>query len=243
MTIVNSEPCAPRGARTVLEGASTAGLPHDLDVDVAWLRLMKADHQSKQYRLEDQLLKHFPHEIERDKQLIDAFRKDIALLEAHPLPEKDFVGMTVDGQVLTEKEAAGKAILASCKNAAKGIPVTVGTYRGMEISVQYDLMTNHFQMTLRGSVSHRTEVGNSAEGNVIRMDNALATIPKRLNDTEAHLASMNQQMEAAKTEVGKPFPQESELRTKSARLAELDAELNMDRQSDKEQPKKEEPER
>ena len=85
-------------------------------------------------------------------------------------------------------------------------------------------MTNHLQMTLRGSVSQRTEVGNSAEGNVIRMDNALATIPKRLNDTEAHLASMNQQMDAAKAEIGKPFPQESELRTKSARLAELDAE-------------------
>ena len=151
--------------------------------------------------------------------------------------------MTVDGKLLTEKEAAGKVILSVCKSATKGIPVMVGIYRGMEVSVQYDLLANHFLMTLRGSVSHRTEVGNSAEGNVIRMDNALATIPKRLNDTEAHLASMNQQMDAAKAEVGKPFPQESELRTKSARLAELDAELNMDRQSDKEQPKKEEPER
>ena len=143
--------------------------------------------------------------------------------------------MTVDGQVLTEKEEAGKAILTACQHAAKGLPVTVGSYRGMEVSVQYDIIANRFQMTLRGSVSHRTEVGNSADGNVIRMDNVLAAIPKRLNDTEVHLDSIKQQMSMAKAELGKPFPQEAELKVKSARLAELDSELNMDKQATNEQ--------
>ena len=141
----------------------------DLDVDVARLRLMKADHQSKQYRLEDQLLKHFPQEIERDQQMIDGLQRDLALLEAHPLPEKEFVGLTVNGQMLTGKEEAGKAILAACKSGAKGIPALVGTYRGMEVSVQYDLLSSHFQLTLRGTVSHRTEVGTSPEGNILRI--------------------------------------------------------------------------
>ena len=109
----------------------------------------------------------------------------------------------------------------------------------MEVSVQYDIIANRFQMILRGSVSHRTEVGNSADGNVIRMDNVLAAIPKRLNDTEVHLDSIKQQMSMAKAELGKPFPQEAELKVKSARLAELDSELNMDKQATNEQQKQE----
>lgn len=103
--MVNGEPCAPRGACTVLEGVSNAGLPHDLDVDVARLRLMKADHQSQQYRLEDRLLKHFPQEIERNQGFLRGLEQDHATVEAHPLPEQDFVGMTIDGAGYTEAKA------------------------------------------------------------------------------------------------------------------------------------------
>ena len=101
----------------------------DLDVDVARLKLMKADHQSKQFRLEDQLLKYFPQEVERDTQLIAGFQRDFATIEAHPLPQEDFVGMTVGDKLIMDKEEAGKAILAACKDAAKGAPVEFGSYR------------------------------------------------------------------------------------------------------------------
>lgn len=200
----------------------------DLDVDVARLKLMKADHQSKQFRLEDQLLKYFPQEVERDTQLISGFQKDIATIEAHPLPQEDFVGMTVGNKFIMDKEEAGKAILVACKDAAKGAPIEFGSYRGLPMRVQFDSFINKFVLTLHGAVSHPMEVGNDARGNITRLDNAIAQIPKRLAATTEHLATVRQQIEAAKAEAGKPFPQEAELRTKSARLAELDAELNMD---------------
>ena len=204
----------------------------DLDVDVARLKLMKADHQSKQFRLEDQLLKYFPQEVERDTQLIAGFQKDIATIEAHPLPQEDFVGMTVGDKLIMDKEEAGKAILAACKDAAKGAPVEFGSYRGLPMRVQFDAFINKFVLTLHGAVSHPMEVSNDARGNITRLDNAIAQIPKRLAATTEHLATVRQQIDAARAEAGRPFPQEAELKTKSARLAELDAALNMDRISD-----------
>ena len=203
----------------------------DLDVDVARLKLMKADHQSKQFRLEDQLLKYFPQEVERDTQLIAGFQRDFATIEAHPLPQEDFVGMTVGDKLIMDKEEAGKAILAACKDAAKGAPVEFGSYRGLPMRVQFDAFINKFVLTLHGAVSHPMEVGNDARGNITRLDNAIAQIPKRLAATTEHLATVRQQIDAARAEAGRPFPQEAELRTKSARLAELDAALNMDRSS------------
>ena len=203
----------------------------DLDVDVARLKLMKADHQSKQFRLEDQLLKYFPQEVERDTQFIAGFQKDIATIEAHPLPQEDFVGMTVGDKLIMDKEEAGKAILAACKDAAKGAPVEFGSYRGLPMRVQFDAFINKFVLTLHGAVSHPMEVGNDARGNITRLDNTIAQIPKRLAATTEHLATVRQQIDAARAEAERPFPQEAELRTKSARLAELDAALNMDRGS------------
>jgi len=203
----------------------------DLDVDVARLKLMRSDHLSKQFRLEDQLLKVFPQEVERDTHMIAGFEKDIATLNAHPLPQEDFVGMTVGDVLITDKEEAGKAILTACKEAARGTAVEFGSYRGLNMRVQYDSFVNRFLLTLHGAVSHPMEVGNDARGNITRLDNAIAQIPKRLAATEEHLATVRQQIEAAKAEVSKPFPQETELKTKSARLAELDAALNMDHTS------------
>ena len=215
----------------------------DLDVDVARLKLMKADHQSKQFRLEDQLLKYFPQEVERDTQFIAGFQKDIATIEAHPLPQEDFVGMTVGDKLIMDKEEAGKAILAACKDAAKGAPVEFGSYRGLPMRVQFDAFINKFVLTLHGAVSHPMEVGNDARGNITRLDNTIAQIPKRLAATTEHLATVRQQIDAARAEAGKPFPQEAELRTKSARLAELDAALNMDRSSGSRQKDRSEEER
>ncbi len=226
--MVNGEPCAPRGACTVLEGVSNAGLPHDLDVDVARLRLMKADHQSQQYRLEDQLLKVFPRQLEQDAQLLEGFAQDRATLAANPEPEAEFGGLTVRGSLIEEKKAAGKAILAACKEVAQGNPVEFGAYRGLTMSVQFDSFANKFRLTLRGAVSHIMEVGSDARGNITRLTNLIQTLPDRMAKVQARLDATKQQVAAAKAELGKPFPQEEELKTKSARLAELDAELNMD---------------
>lgn len=200
----------------------------DLDVDVARLRLMKADHQSQQYRLEDQLLKVFPRQLEQDAQLLEGFAQDRATLAAHPEPEAEFGGLTVRGSFIEEKEAAGKAILAACKEAAQGNPVEFGDYRGLNMSVQFDSFANKFRLTLRGAVSHIMEVGSDARGNITRLMNLIQTLPDRMAKVQARLDATKQQMAAAKAELGKPFPQEEELKTKSARLAELDAELNMD---------------
>ena len=139
--------------------------------------------------------------------------------------------MEVLGRAFSDKEEAGKAILTACKEAARGTAVEFGSYRGLNMRVQYDSFVNRFLLTLHGAVSHPMEVGNDARGNITRLDNAIAQIPKRLAATEEHLATVRQQIEAAKAEVSKPFPQETELKTKSARLAELDAALNMDHTS------------
>ena len=200
----------------------------DLDVDVARLRLMKADHQSQQYRLEDQLLKVFPRQLEQDAQLLEGFAQDRATLAAHPEPEAEFGGLTVRGSFIEEKEAAGKAILAACKEAAQVNPVEFGAYRGLTMSVQFDSFANKFRLTLRGAVSHVMEVGSDARGNITRLTNLIQTLPDRMTKVQARLDATKQQMAAAKAELGKPFPQEEELKTKSARLAKLDAELNMD---------------
>ncbi len=202
----------------------------DLDVDVARLRLMKSDYLTKQYRLEDQILKKLPQEIDQAEQVISAFEKDIEVMRAHPLPEEDFIGMSaVDGTVIADKEEAGNLILAACKKSTHGEVVPVGEYRGFELSVQYDLFNNRFQMALQGALTHRTEAGTDARGNIFRLDNALANMPQRQGDTKARLENARNQLASAKEELGKPFPQEEELKTKSARLAELDSELNLDR--------------
>ena len=200
----------------------------DLDVDVARLKLMKADHMSKQYRLEDQLLKSFPQQIDHDRQIVDGFEKDRTTASQHPLPDKDFIGLTVGSAMITDKEQAGTAILKTCQDAAHGQVAPIGSYRGFALSVQYDSFANRFQMLLQGALTHRVDVGNDARGNLTRLDNAIAQLETRAADAQNHLTTSQQQMEAAQQELGKPFPQDVELRTKSARLSELDAQLNMD---------------
>ena len=153
--------------------------------------------------------------------------------------------MTAGSTVITEKEDAGNLILESCKKSSHGEVVRVGEYRGFDLSVQYDLFNSRFQMMLQGALTHRVDVGTDARGNIQRLDNTLANMPQRQEDAKARLENARNQLASAKEELGKPFPQEAELKTKSARLAELDAELNLDRP--KEQPTKDkkppEPER
>ena len=215
----------------------------DLDVDVARLRLMKADHQSQQYRLEDRLLKYFPQEIERNKGYLSGFEQDLATAAAHPLPEKDFIGMTIGGETFTEAKDAGEAILDACKHVSNEKDHALGEYRGFSMSVMYNPLSQMYQLTLKGAMSHQVELGSDPRGNITRIDNALAGIPRRIQNVENKLNDLNQQMTTAKAELGKPFPQEEELKTKSARLAELDAKLNLDRPAAQAEKKKPEQER
>lgn len=215
----------------------------DLDVDVARLRLMKADHQSQQYRLEDRLLKYFPQEIERNKGYLSGFEQDLATASAHPLPEKDFIGMTVGGKTFTEAKDAGEAILDACKHVNNEKDHALGEYRGFSMSVMYNPLSQMYLLTLKGAMSHQVELGSDPRGNITRIDNALAGIPRRIQNVENKLNDLNQQMSTAKSELGKPFPQEEELKTKSTRLAELDAKLNLDRPAAQTEKKKPEQER
>ena len=200
----------------------------DLDVDVSRLKLLKADHQSKQYRLEDQLLKTFPEEIEKNKGFIAGLEADMATLAAHPHPEDGFAGMEVRGDVLTDKENAGAALLDACKEVKGSEPVPIGNYRGFAMSASFDAFRQEYTLLLKGKMTHRASLGTDPRGNLTRIDNALAQMPQRLEAVKNQLDNLYQQQAAAKEEVGKPFPYEDDLRVKSARLVELDTLLNID---------------
>ena len=207
----------------------------DLDVDVARLRLMKANHQSQQYRLEDNILRHFPAQIEENKGFLSGFEADMKTLEAHPHPKDGFAGMEVKGDLLTDKDNAGAAILEAFKDAKGLEPVPIGSYRGFAMSLTVENFGKDFILTLKGRMSHRVELGKDARGNLVRIDNALAQMPERLQTVQGRLENVQAQLATAKAELGKPFPQEAELKEKSARLAELNAELNIDDRTPMEQ--------
>ena len=200
----------------------------DLDVEVSRLKIMKADHKSKQYRLEDSLLRHFPEQIEKLKGCIQAIQEDMQTLEAHPHPTDGFAGMTVLADELTDKDNAGAALIEAAKKATGLDPVEVGTYRGFQMSVTLEDFGKKYVLTMQGRLRHQATLGSDPRGNLIRLDNALAQMPQRLKAFQTQLDETCHQQEAAKAELGKPFPFEEELRDKTARLIFLDAELNLD---------------
>lgn len=200
----------------------------DLDVDVARLKLMKANHQSQQYRLEDNLLRYFPEQIEQNKKFIEGFNADMKTLAEHPHPVDGFAGMTVRGDVLTDKENAGAALVDAFKDVKGLDPVQIGTYRGFTMSLTLEDFGRDYVLTLKGQMTHRVTLGKDPRGNLTRIDNALNGMAERLATVQGKLDSLYAQMETAKQELGKPFPQEAELKQKSARLAELNIALNID---------------
>ena len=200
----------------------------DLDVDVARLKLMKSNHQSQQYRLEDNLLRYFPEQIEQSKGFIAGFEADMKTLAEHPHPADGFAAMTVRGDVLTDKENAGAALVDAFKEVKGLDPVPVGSYRGFQMSLTLEDFGRDYVLTLKGQMTHRITLGKDPRGNLTRIDNALNGMADRLATVQSKLESLYSQMETAKQELGKPFPQEDELRVKSARLAELNIALNID---------------
>ena len=204
----------------------------DLDIEVARLKVLKADHQSQQYRMEDKLLKYFPAEIERQTGYIHGFEADIKAVEANPQIADGFCGMDIRGKHYSEKADAGEWILAACKEVKGSEPVPLGEYRGFQMELSFDSFRHEFDIVLKGAMSHRVALGTDARGNITRLDNALAGVPDKLEKAKEQLSNLYNQQEATKSELGKPFPQEAELTAKSQRLAELDAALNMEDSTD-----------
>lgn len=200
----------------------------DLDVDVARLKVLKADHQSQQYRLEDKLLKTFPAEIKSMQSMIRGCEADMQTVAEHPHPKDGFSGMEVHGRNYDEKADAGEALLEACRLHKGMESKEIGSYRGFKMELSFSLLSSEYTLTLKGAVSHSVTLGTDPRGNLTRIDNALANIPNRMEQAKERLATIEAQQESAKQELGKPFPQEEELARKSARLAELDAELNME---------------
>ena len=175
-----------------------------------------------------QLLKYFPQEIETNKGFIKGFEADLETLAAHPHPEDGFAGMEIRGDVLTDKENAGAALLDACKEVKGSEPVQIGSYRGFTMSVEFSAWKQEYTLLLKGQMTHRASLGTDPRGNLTRIDNALAQMPQRLEAVKNQLDNLYQQQAAAKEEIGKPFPFEDDLRVKSARLVELDTLLNID---------------
>ncbi len=200
----------------------------DLDVEVSKLKILKAAHQSKQFQLEDNLLKYFPEQIKENTGFTRGLEADLQTLAAHPLPKEGFVGMEIRGDKLTDKENAGAALLDACKEFKGKEPVQIGNYRGFSMSIAFDPIWQRYTLTLKGQMTHEVDLGTDAKGNLLRIENALDRTPDRLRAVQAQLENLYNQQEAAKAEVGKPFPQEQELAEKTARLVELDLILNLD---------------
>ena len=207
----------------------------NLDVEVAKLKVLKADHQSQKYRLEDKLLKEFPASIQCQKAEIAALQQDAKAVESNPQVKDGFCGMTVKGMHLEDKLAAGERLLLACKEMPTAETVTLGNYRGFGLDLRFDTFRNEYQAVLRGATSHFVPLGTDARGNLTRLDNALDGFPDRIARAENQLQTLYQQRDAAQVEVEKPFPKEAELAEKSARLAELDILLNMESRPDPEQ--------
>ncbi|RBP58444.1 N12 class adenine-specific DNA methylase [Alkalibaculum bacchi] len=199
----------------------------DLDIDVSKLKLLKASHQSNQYRLEDNLLKYFPENIEKNKGFIRGFEQDLKTLSENVLAEGEFLPMVIKGNTFMDKDKAGVALLETCKEIKGKDPIEIGSYRGFTMYLSYDSFFNEFQLNLKGAMSNTVKLGKDARGNLTRIDNALANIPNRLKAVTDQLDNLYKQQEAAKSEIGKPFPQEQELKDKISRLTVLDTELNM----------------
>ena len=203
----------------------------DLDVQVAKLKVLKADHQSQKFRLQDKLLTKFPADILETNAYIAGVKADVQLVAAHPQVQEGFCGMIIKGVTYDEKKTAGERLVLACSELPNAEEKVIGSYRGFELSLRFDTFRSEYQAILKGQRRYPVALGTDPLGNIIRLDNSLNNFPERINSAENELATLHQQQAAAQIEVEKPFPQEEELTEKSARLAELNAQLDVDEKS------------
>ena len=203
----------------------------DLDVQVAKLKVLKADHQSQKFRLQDKLLTKFPADIQETNAYIAGVKADAQLAAAHPQVQEGFCGMTIKGVTYDEKKTAGERLVLACSELPNAEEKVIGSYRGFELSLRFDTYRSEYQALLKGQRKYTVPLGTDPLGNIIRLDNSLNSFPERITSAENELDTLHQQQAAAQIEVEKPFPQEEELAEKSARLAELNAQLDVDEKS------------
>ena len=203
----------------------------DLDVQVAKLKVLKADHQSQKFRLQDKLLTKFPADIQETNAYIAGVKADAQLAAAHPQVQEGFCGMTIKGVAYDEKKTAGERLFLACSELPNAEEKVIGSYRGFELSLRFDTFRSEYQALLKGQRKYTVPLGTDPLGNIIRLDNSLNNFPERITAAENELDTLHQQQAAAQIEVEKPFPQEEELAEKSARLAELNAQLDVDEKS------------
>ena len=203
----------------------------DLDVQVAKLKVLKADHQSQKFRLQDKLLTKFPADIQEANAHIAGLKADAQLAAAHPQGKEEFCGMVIKGVAYDEKKTAGERLMLACSELPNAEEKVIGNYRGFELSLRFDAFRTEYQALLKGRRKYTVPLGNDPLGNIIRLDNSLNNFPERITAAENELTTLHQQQAAAQVEVEKPFPQEEELAQKSARLAELNAQLDVDEKS------------
>ena len=203
----------------------------DLDVQVAKLKVLKADHQSQKFRLQDKLLTKFPADIQETNAHIAGLKADAQLAAAHPQGKEEFCGMTIKGVTYDEKKTAGERLVLACSELPNAEEKVIGSYRGFELSLRFDTYRSEYQALLKGQRKYTVPLGTDPLGNIIRLDNSLNNFPERITTAENELVTLHQQQAAAQIEVEKPFPQEEELAEKSARLAELNAQLDVDEKS------------
>ena len=216
----------------------------DLDVQVAKLKVLKADHQSQKFRLQDKLLTKFPADIQETNAHIAGLKADAQLAAAHPQGKEEFCGMTIRGVTYDEKKTAGERLVLACSELPNAEEKVIGSYRGFELSLRFDAFRTEYQALLKEQRKYTVPLGTDPLGNIIRLDNSLNNFPERITAAENELDTLHQQQAAAQIEVEKPFPQEEELAEKSARLAELNAQLDVDEKShdtEEEQPDEDAP--
>ena len=205
----------------------------DLDIQVSKLKLLKANHTSQRYRLEDNIAKHYPMQITALKERLEGYRTDIQTYAAHKPVDKDAFSMKIGNRTYTDKKEAGAALIDMCRSAKQpNMAVTIGEFQGFKMSVSFDSFFSKFTISLKGSLSHEVEIGADPLGNLQRLSNALDGMTGKMADVEQKLSNVEHQLETAKVEVTKPFAQEQELVEKLERLAELNALLNMDEKGD-----------
>jgi len=200
-----------------------------LDVDVAKLKLLKANHMNNQYRLEDDIARNFPQQIAKLTEIIDSYKADIAHFSKHKITDPEQFSMEISGKVFTEKKEAGAALLAVCKDIKSvDAAMDIGSYQGFNMRIRFDSWSKEFILSVKHESVAKVRLGADALGNITRINNLLESYPEKLAEAEQRLETVQEQMTNAKEEVGKPFPKEEELNQKLVRLSELNALLNMD---------------
>ena len=214
--------------------ALATGNPHikekmDLDIQVSKLKLLKANHTSQRYRLEDNITQNYPKQIANLKEQLAGYEADMQTYQKNKPMDKESFTMKIGNKVFTSRKEAGTALIEMCKNAkTSNLSTVIGEFAGFQLGIAFDSFFSKLSVTLKGKLKHEVEIGPDALGNLQRISNLMDAMVTKIAEIRQKLSNVEHQLETAKIEVTKPFPQEAELKEKMDRLTMLNALLNMD---------------